>query len=75
MAGVTKTLKLACDKGFKATYRRDLIPEEMNSAILEQTAKRAAIAENPEPNFGLFASGKSMEVLDKANLVYACIKS
>ena len=72
---MTKTLKLACDKGFKATYRRDLIPEEMNSAVLEQTAKRAAIAENPEPNFGLFASGKSMEVLDKANLVYACIKS
>ena len=62
-------------KGYKATYRKDLIPKNMDHKLLEETAKRASIAENQEPNFGIFASGKSLEVLDKANLIYACIKS
>lgn len=70
-----KVLKLDCEKGYKATYRKDLIPKYMDHKLLEETAKRASIAENQEPNFGLFASGKSLENLDKANLVYACIKT
>jgi len=74
-AGATKVLKLECMKGYKATYRKDLIPKNMDHKLLEENAKRASIAANQEPNFGLFSSGKSFEVLDKANLVYACIKS
>lgn len=63
-----------CTNNRKATYRRDLIPDEMKKAAVPMAMKRGEITKrDQEPNFGLFASGPNFDLKDGAVIVFACL--
>eukprot|EP00794_Sanderia_malayensis_P007307 gene7307-8124_t len=70
-----KVIKLSCKKGYKPTYRKDLIPKRMIDAALSEISKRGSVVYGPEPNFGLFSSGAKFDVLDSASIVSATVTS
>jgi len=63
-----------CTNNRKATYRRDLIPDEMKKAAIPMAVKRGEISKrDQEPNFGLFASGPNYDLKNGAVVVFACL--
>ena len=65
---------LHCTNGYKASYRRDLIPGPMKKAAAPMAVKRGQIASlDKDPNFGLFATGPDFSLKNGAVVVFACL--
>lgn len=65
---------LHCTNGYKAQYRKDLIPDAMKKAAIPMALKRGFISsENQEPAFGLFSTGPDYSLKNGAVVVFACL--
>ena len=65
---------LHCTNGYKAQYRKDLIPDAMKKAAIPMAMKKGFITGvDQEPSFGLFATGPDYNLKNGAVVVFACI--
>lgn len=65
---------LHCTNGYKAQYRKDLIPDAMKKAAIPMAMKKGFITGlDQEPSFGLFATGPDFNTKNGAVVVFACL--
>lgn len=65
---------LHCTNGYKAQYRKDLIPDAMKKAAITMALKSGFISsENEAPAFGLFSTGPDYGLKNGAVVVFACL--
>ena len=65
---------LHCTNGYKASYRRDLLPESMKKAAVPMAVKKGLISSSSQnPDFGLFATGPDYSLKNGAVVVFACL--
>ncbi|KAK2551274.1 hypothetical protein P5673_027864 [Acropora cervicornis] len=65
---------LHCTNGYKAQYRKDLIPDAMKKAAIPMAMKKGFITGvNQEPSFGLFSTGPDYKLKNGAVVVFACL--
>lgn len=65
---------LHCTNGYKAQYRKDLIPDAMKKAAIPMAMKKGFITGlDKEPSFGLFATGPDYSTKNGAVVVFACL--
>ena len=65
---------LHCTNGYKALYRKDLIPDAMKKAAIPMAMKKGFITgAGQEPPFGLFSTGPDYNLRNGAVVVFACL--
>ena len=65
---------LHCTNGYKAQFRKDLIPDAMKKAAIPMAMKKGFITGlDQEPSFGLFATGPDFNTKNGAVVVFACL--
>ena len=65
---------LHCTNGYKAQYRKDLIPDAMKKAAIPMAMKKGFITGlDEEPSFGLFSTGPDYSLKNGAVVVFACL--
>ncbi|XP_020628053.1 uncharacterized protein LOC110065276 [Orbicella faveolata] len=65
---------LHCTNGYKAQYRKDLIPDAMRKAAIPMAMKKGFITGlDQEPSFGLFSTGPDYSTKNGAVVVFACL--
>ena len=65
--GLPSEKRIKCPNGFKANYKKDIISSGKKSAL-------KPYIDETEPTFGLWESSRDPNILDRATVVYGCLR-